>query len=103
MSLALSVTQNKEQFFVSIYEDQFPFIEVDNQTNIEIYVAEADFADFSKSLKPKKSIHDDNFQWNCTIPAYRQMNFTPPTINERFPEKQVTNIHLIFGCGNSSK
>lgn len=101
--MAISVTQYKEQYFVSIYEDTFPYIEVNNQTNIEIYVAEADFADFSKSLKPKKSVHDENFQWNCTVPAYSHAHFTPPTVNERFPEKQTANIHLIIGCGNSSK
>lgn len=103
VSLAASVTQHKEQYFISIYEDRFPFIEIDNQTNIEIYVAEADFADFSKSLKPKKSIHDENFLWNCSAPAYSRMNFTPPSVNERFPEKQNTNVHLIFGCANCSK
>lgn len=103
ISLAASITQYKEQFFISIYDDRFPFIEIDNQTNIEIFAAEADFSDFSKSLKPKKSIHDENFQWHCTVPAYSCLNFTPPSINERFPERQTTNAQLIFACGNNSK
>lgn len=97
------MNQHNDQLYISIYEDRFPFIEIDNQTNILIYVAEADFADFSKSLKPKKSIHDENFQWHCTIPAYGRMNFAPPSVNERFPEKHNANVHLIFGCGNSGK
>lgn len=78
-------------------------MEIENRTNIEIFAAEADFADFSKSLKPKRSIHDDNFQWHCSIPPFSRMNYSPPSINERFPEKQNINLHLIFGCGNSSK
>lgn len=86
---------------MSIYKDRYPFIEIDNHTNIDIFVAEADFADFSKSLKPKKSIHDDNFQWLCVIPAYNKIHYTPPSINERFPDKQNPNIHLIFACANS--
>lgn len=68
-----------------------------------IHVAEADFADFSKSLKPKKSIHDENFQWFCTVLAYRRQHFAPPSFNERFPEKHNANIHLIFGCANDGK
>lgn len=88
---------------MSVYDDRFPFIDIDNRTNIEIFVAEADFADFSKSLKPKKSMHDENFNWHCTVPPYSGRSYAPPSINERFPEKQTTNVHLIFGCGNSSK
>lgn len=103
ISLATSVTQHNNQLYVSIYDDRYPFIEIDNQTNIVINVAEADFADFSKSLKPKKSMHDTNFQWYCTAPAYGQMNFTPPSYNERFPEKHNANAHLIFGCGNNGE
>lgn len=101
--MAASVNQHSNQLYISVYEDRFPFIEIDNQTNIVIYVAEADFADFSKSLKPKKSVHDENFQWNCTISAYGRMNFAPPSVNERFPEKHNSNVHLIFGCKNTSK
>lgn len=66
-------------------------------------MAEADFADFSKSLKPKKSIHDENFHWYCTVSPYRRQHFAPPSFNERFPEKHNANIHLIFGCANSGK
>lgn len=98
--MAASVTQHNDQFYISIYEDRFPFIEIDNQTNMVIYVAEADFADFSKSLKPKKSIHDENFQWYCTVLGYRRQHFAPPSFNEQFPEKHNANIHLIFGCAN---
>ncbi|XP_031633200.1 vacuolar protein sorting-associated protein 13B isoform X2 [Contarinia nasturtii] len=101
ISLAASVNQHNDQLYISVYEDRYPFIEIDNQTNILIFVAEADFADFSKSLKPKKSIHDENFQWCCTIPSYGRMNFAPPSVNERFPEKHNSNVHLIFGCANS--
>lgn len=89
--------------YISIYKDRFPFIEIDNQTNIVIYVAEADFADFSKSLKPKKSIHDHNFQWNCKIPKYNRVYFSPPSVNERFPEKHNANVHIIFGCKHSGE
>lgn len=103
VSLATSLTQHNNQLYISIYEDRYPFIEINNQTNIVIYVAEADFADFSKSLKPKRSIHDTNIQWYCTIPAFGRMNFTPPSYNERFPEKHNANAHVIFGCANDGK
>lgn len=101
--MATSITQHNNQLYISIYEDRHPFIEIDNQTNIVIFVAEADFADFSKSLKPKKSVHDENFQWHCTIPAYDRLHFAPPSMNERFPEKHNANVHLIFGCKNCGK
>lgn len=101
--MAASATQHNDQLYISIYEDRCPFIEIDNQTNILIYVAEADFADFSKSLKPKKSIHDENFHWYCTVPPYRRQHFAPPSFNERFPGKHNANIHLIFGCANSGE
>lgn len=101
VALAASVIEHQQyQYHVSIYEDRFPFIEIDNRTNIDIFVAEADFADFSKSLKPKKSIHDENFPWLCTVKAFSRLNYTPPSINERFAEKQNQNVHLIFGCEN---
>lgn len=101
--MAVTATQLNDQFYISIYEDRYPFIEIDNQTNIVIYVAEADFADFSKSLKPKKSIHDENFHWYCTVSPYRRQHFAPPSFNERFPEKHNSNIHLILGCANSGE
>lgn len=101
IALAASITEhNENQLYVSIYEDRFPFIEIDNRTNIDIFVAEADFADFSKSLKPKKSIHEENFQWLNSAKAFNCLNYTPPSINERFAEKPFPNVHLIFGCEN---
>lgn len=98
--LAVSILEYRNQYFVNIYDDRCPFIEIDNKTNIDVFVAEADFTEFSKGLRPKKSIHDENFQWLHSVRAMTRLSYTPPSINECFPEKEYSNVHLIFGCAN---
>lgn len=90
------------QFFISVCNDHYPLIEVDNQTNVSLIVAEAEYADYSKTSKPKRSRHFDNFQWFCSIDAHRKISYTPPSVNENFPDKPISNYNLIFACTSSN-
>lgn len=98
--LAVSILEHRNQYFVTAYDDRCPFIEIDNKTSIDVFVAEADFTEFSKGVRPKRSIHDQSFQWLHSVRASSCLSYTPPSINDNFPEKQHSNVHLLFGCAN---
>lgn len=97
-AFALTAIEYLGQIYVSIYNDRYPFTEIYNRTNIYMYIAEAESADANKRPKPRRSIHDDNFQWFKSVPPFKRINYTPPSVNENFPEKPISNVNYIFGC-----
>lgn len=99
-AFALSALEYHGQIYVILYDDRYPFAEIENRTSIHLYIAESESNDVSKHSKPKRSVHDDNFQWHREIPAYKRVNYTPPSVNENFPEKPIGTVTLILGSTN---
>lgn len=88
--------------FVSIHEDTSPYLEIKNDTDFSLYVSQTDFASTnvkSKSIVPRKECCDDRFLWYQSIPAKKSVFYTPPSINENFPEIHHNEEYgLIFAC-----
>lgn len=99
-AFALSALEYLGQIYVILYDDRYPFAEIENRTSIHLYVAESESNDVNRHSKPKRSMHEDNFQWHREIPQFKRINYTPPSVNENFPEKPIGNVTLVLGCAD---
>lgn len=97
--ISVSIIKHNEQFFVSIHDDCSPFMIVENDTDFNLYVAQTDLANPStKYILPHKEISDERFTWFQTVPSKQRVFYTPPTIDEHFPDIFNPDYGLIFAC-----
>lgn len=84
---------------MSIHEDLSPFLEIKNDTDFNLFVSQTDFPNPNeKSVVPRKECCDDRFMWHQVIPAKTVVFYTPPSINDNFPEIHNVEYGLIFAC-----
>lgn len=102
-AFALSAIEYLGQIYVTIYDDRHPFMQFENRTNVLMFVAEADSSDINKHSRPRRSIHDENFQWFKEVIQFKQTYYSPPSVNENFPDKSISNVCLMMGCLNKLK
>lgn len=97
--LSLTIIKHQEQFYVSICEDNSPFLAIKNDTDFNLFVAQTDLTNPNvKTVVPRKECADDRFQWHQMISAKTMAYYTPPLINENFPEIHNLEYGLIFAC-----
>lgn len=99
-SISLSILKHEEQFFVSIFENHKPMLAVTNNTDFNLFVAQTDMKNPSaKYILPHKEIGDEKWiSWFQIVPSKQKVFYTPPTINEHFPEIYNPDYGIIFAC-----
>lgn len=99
LPVSVSVIKHNEQFFVSIQDDLSPFMSIRNETDFNLYVAQTDLTNpNAKYILPHKEVTDERFSWFQTVPSKQRIFYTPPIINEHFPELANPDYGLIFAC-----
>lgn len=97
--LSVSIIKHNEQFFVSIFDDLSPFMSIRNDTDFNLFVAQTDMSNpNAKHSSPHKEGSDDRFSWFQMVPSKQRIFYTPPIINEHFPEITNPDYGLIFAC-----
>lgn len=97
--LSVSIIKHNEQFFVTIFDDPSPFMSIKNDTDFNLFVAQTDMTNpNAKYILPHKEGSDDRFSWFQMVPSKQRIFYTPPTINEHFPEITNPDYGLIFAC-----
>ncbi|CRL05825.1 CLUMA_CG018852, isoform A [Clunio marinus] len=95
--ISLSIIKHNEQYFISIFNDTSPFICVNNDTDFNLFIAQTDLSNH-KYVLPHKEVADERFSWFQTIPSKQKVFYTPPIVNEHFPEIINQEFGLIFAC-----
>lgn len=99
LPMSVSVIKHNEQFFVVINDDASPFMSFRNDTDFNIFVAQTDLSNpTTKYILPHKEVSDERFSAFQTVPSKQQVFYTPPIINEHFPEISNPDFGLIFAC-----
>lgn len=97
--LALSVICEPDgQQFICLHNDPCPTIKFINQTDLNLWIAEAESCEIisGKIINAVRSIDDDNFEWYRNVSAHASVFYTPPSINEHFPDKVERDVGLLI-------
>lgn len=99
-SIGLSIIKHDEQFFISIFDDLKPMLSVTNNTDFNLFVAQTDMKNPSaKYILPHKEIGDEKWlSWFQVVASKQKVFYTPPTINEHFPDLFNPDYGIIFAC-----
>uniref|UniRef100_A0A675B3R5 Chorein N-terminal domain-containing protein n=2 Tax=Anopheles darlingi TaxID=43151 RepID=A0A675B3R5_ANODA len=100
--LSLSIVTHQGQSYVSIYDDPCPSYAIENRTDFNIYVAQSDTIQPNKAAMAVPEVMESNFTWYQTVSPRQTVHYTPPTLDERFPEPQEAELALIFACVSGS-
>jgi vacuolar protein sorting-associated protein 13B len=74
-------------------------LSVTNNTDFNLFVAQTDMKTSAKYILPHKEISDEKWlSWFQVIPSKQKVFYTPPTINEHFPEIFNPDYGIIFAC-----
>lgn len=97
-SINVSIIKHEEQFFVSIFNDTQPILAVKNNTDFNLFVAQTDMKNPSaKYVLPHKEISDEKWlSWFQAVASKQKVYYTPPTLNEHFPEIINPECGIIF-------
>lgn len=98
--MSLCIIEHQGQHFVCIHDDVAPAIEFENRTELNLLMAQCDPNDSMKS--PVEHIKDSHFEWLQNVPSHSTVYYTPPSINEYFPEKSDGEIAIILVCMNGT-
>lgn len=97
--IVASIIKHNEQFFVSLFDDQTPYMTVKNNTDFNLFIAQTDMVNPStKYVLPHKEVADDRFSWHQAVPSKQRVFYTPPILGEVFPEITNPDFGLIFAC-----
>ena len=97
--ISVSVIKHNEQYFVSLHEDSSPFFEIRNDTDFNLFVAQSDLSNpTAKYVLPHKEVADERFSWFQAVHSKHKIFYTPPSVNEHFPEITNPDYGLIFAC-----
>lgn len=94
--VSVSIVKHNEQFFVSIYDDSAPFISIRNDTDFNLYVAQTDVT--GPNVSAHREVADDRFSWFQAVPSKQRIFYTPPVVNEHFPEIINPDYGLVLAC-----
>uniref|UniRef100_A0A182NL10 Chorein N-terminal domain-containing protein n=1 Tax=Anopheles dirus TaxID=7168 RepID=A0A182NL10_9DIPT len=100
--LSLSIVSHQGQQYVSIYDDPCPSYAIENRTDFNIYVAQSDTVQPNKSATAVPETVESNFAWFQTVGSRQTVFYTPPSLDEHFPEPQESDLALIFACVSAS-
>uniref|UniRef100_A0A182QGU6 Uncharacterized protein n=1 Tax=Anopheles farauti TaxID=69004 RepID=A0A182QGU6_9DIPT len=100
--LSLSIVAHQGQQYVSIYDDPCPSYAIENRTDFNIYVAQSDTLQPNKSATAVPETVESNFAWFQTVGSRQTVFYTPPALDEHFPEPQESELALIFACVSGS-
>lgn len=94
-----SIHRYQDQHFVSIYKDDAPLLAVENLTDFHIFVAQAETLNSNRVSSPVNDCDaDEKFKWFQQVPSKKIVYYTPPVIDETFPEIDPCEYGLIFAC-----
>lgn len=99
--LALSVISEPDgQQYVCLHNDPCPTLQFINRTDINLWIGEAESCDLTalKIYTAVRSIDDDHFEWFRNVTAHSSVFYTPPSINEHFPDKVDRDVGLLIAC-----
>lgn len=99
---AAAFVQHNEQLFISIEDDHLPSIVLQNLTDLQLNVAQAASINPSKTPIPMSDCGEDRLAWQQLVPPRQLVYYTPPVIDETFPDIQTTEFAIIFACVGSS-
>uniref|UniRef100_A0A182S893 Uncharacterized protein n=1 Tax=Anopheles maculatus TaxID=74869 RepID=A0A182S893_9DIPT len=102
-ALSLSIVSHQGQQHVSIYNDPCPSYAIENRTDFNMYVAQSDTVQSNKAATAVPETVESNFSWFQTVGSRQTVFYTPPALDDHFPEPQeTTEIALIFACVSGS-
>lgn len=96
----MCITEHQGQHFICIHDDASPTIEFENRTELNLLMVQCDPNDPNKL--PVEHINDNHFEWIQNVPSNATVFYTPPSINQNFPEKTDIEIAIILACINSA-
>lgn len=94
----MCIIEHQGQHFICINDDVAPTIKFENRTELNLLMAQCDPNDSSKL--PMEHIKDSHFEWFQNVPSYSTVFYTPPSINEHFPEKSGSEVAIILASIN---
>lgn len=94
---------HRGQTFVSIHHDVSPIIELENRTDLPLYIGQAESTDPAKPSVAVKTLNDDHFEWFTSAPPQATIFYTPPTIDASFPDKSIQPVGIIFANASNRK
>lgn len=98
--ISASVVQHQDQVFISLQEDSAPTLSIQNLTDFQFHVAQA--VEKSKVSQAVNECGGDlRFAWHQISPARHLIYYTPPLIDETFPEIQSLDVSIVFSCVGS--
>ncbi|XP_053671577.1 intermembrane lipid transfer protein VPS13B [Anopheles nili] len=101
-ALSLSIVTHQGQQHVSIYDDPCPSYAIENRTDFNIFVAQSDTVQPNKAATAVAESVESNFSWFQTVDSRQTVFYTPPTLDEQFPDPQEQEMALIFACVSGS-
>ena len=100
--LSLSIISHQNQNYVTIYDDTKPSISVENRTDFNIYVAQAESVNVSRTASAVPEGSESNFCWYQMVQSKKLVFYTPPRFDDEFPELNAAELGLIFACVTGS-
>ncbi|KFB38642.1 AGAP003489-PA-like protein [Anopheles sinensis] len=100
--LSLSIVAHQGQLHVSLFDDPCPSYAIENRTDFSMYVAQSDTVQPHKAATAVPETVEANFVWYQTVGSRQTVLYTPPGLDEQFPEPQETELALIFACVSGS-
>uniref|UniRef100_A0A182LUK0 Uncharacterized protein n=1 Tax=Anopheles culicifacies TaxID=139723 RepID=A0A182LUK0_9DIPT len=101
-ALSVSIISHQGQQHVSIYDDPCPSYAIENRTDFNIYVAQSESVQPNKAATAVAETVESNFSWFQTVGSRQTVYYTPPTLDEQFPEPIESEVALIFACVSGS-
>uniref|UniRef100_A0A182P8W4 Chorein N-terminal domain-containing protein n=1 Tax=Anopheles epiroticus TaxID=199890 RepID=A0A182P8W4_9DIPT len=100
--LSLSIVAHQGQQHVSIYDDPCPSYAIENRTDFNIYVAQSDTVQPNRAATAVPETVESNFSWFQTVGSRQTVFYTPPALDDQFPEHYEAELGLIFACVSGS-
>lgn len=92
MSLILSLSKDKEQFFISVIEEYAPDIEFHNKTDFNLCVGQSE--SLTKMTGPVREC--EHFQWFQSLPGKHKVNFSPSVMYKNYPQLTSNSCGIIL-------
>ncbi|GAB0097728.1 hypothetical protein DMENIID0001_133940 [Sergentomyia squamirostris] len=93
--LRISLIKQQDQSFITIHEDE-PMMWIENFTDFNFYVAQADSASASRPAVAVRECFDQHFSWYQIVPVGTRIPYTAPLVDQAFPDNNITDFALIF-------
>ncbi|XP_059611224.1 intermembrane lipid transfer protein VPS13B [Phlebotomus argentipes] len=94
--LRISLIKRQDQSFITIHEDPYPRMWIENFTEYSVYVAQADSVTVGKTPVAVRECFDQHFSWYQIVPFNTKIPYTPPLVDRAFPDDSPSDFGLIF-------